>query len=222
RSGYLEWLSKDDNFSDKLERINFLIDKVVTDYDSLSEFLDFAALKTNEDDENTGNFVSLMTIHAAKGLEFDTVFLPAWEENLFPNKKTLGSLEIEEERRLAYVAITRAKKICVISCVASRWLFNEAQYNPPSRFITEIDNRYLDFQGGAPRARNYYAPTPRAYDVPPKPRPVPIQNNTLKGKFVSHDELGDGVVIDDDGNILTVAFKNKGIKKVARQFVKIN
>lgn len=218
RSGYLEWLSKDDNFADKLERINFLIDKVVADYDSLNEFLDFAALKTNEDDENTGNFVSLMTIHAAKGLEFDTVFLPAWEENLFPNKKTLGTSEIEEERRLAYVAITRAKKVCVISCVASRWLFNEAQYNSPSRFITEIDNRYLDFQGGAPRARTYY----NSYNAPKTlSRPTPIQNNTLKGKFVSHNELGAGVVIEDDGSILTVAFKNKGIKKVARQFVTI-
>ncbi len=222
RSGYLDWLSKDENFSDKLERINFLIDKVVADYETLGEFLDFAALKTNEDDENTGNYVSLMTIHAAKGLEFDTVFLPAWEENLFPNKKTLNTQEVSEERRLAYVAITRAKKICVISYVTSRWMYGEAQSNSPSRFITEMDNRYLDFQGGAPRARTYYAPTQCSYDAPTRPRPAPIQNNTFKGKFVTHQELGSGVVIEDDGNILTIAFKNKGIKKVARQFVTVN
>ncbi|MBR4860360.1 MAG: DNA helicase II, partial [Alphaproteobacteria bacterium] len=145
------------------------------------------------------------------------VFLPAWEEGIFPNERTIGEGALEEERRLAYVAITRARRVCVISNAMSRMLFGSRQYNSPSRFITEIDNRYLDFQGGAPRARTYY----NSYSAPVKPRPAPITNNTLKGKFVSHDELGSGVVIEDDGNILTVAFKNKGIKKVARQFVTV-
>lgn len=226
RSGYLDWLSKEDNFADKLERINFLIDKVIADYDSLNEFLDFASLKTTEEDEETGNFVSIMTIHAAKGLEFDTVFLPAWEENLFPNKKTLETREIEEERRLAYVAITRAKRICVISSVESRWLFNEPQYNSPSRFITEIDNRFLDFQGGAPR-KTYYTPyggnIPKSYDAPrynSTHKPVVKKIESMVGKLVTHEELGSGVVIEDGGAILTIAFKSKGIKKVAREFVK--
>ena len=176
----------------------------------------------DNDTEITGDVVSIMTIHAAKGLEFDTVFLPAWEEGVFPNERTIGEGALEEERRLAYVAITRAKRVCVISNAMSRVMFGARTYNSPSRFITEMDNQYLDFQGGAPRAHTYYAPTPRSYDTPTRPRATPIQNNTLKGKFVTHAELGSGVVIEDDGNILTVAFKNKGIKKVARQFVTIN
>ena len=226
RTGYIKmWQdSKDADALDRLSNIRELITGVISKYDTIPEFLEQAALMMTDDDDYdvTGDVVSIMTIHAAKGLEFDTVFLPAWEEGIFPNERTISEGALEEERRLAYVAITRARRVCVISNSMSRMMFGARTYNSPSRFITEIDNRYLDFQGGAPRARNYYAPTPRAYDVPPKPRPVPIQNNTLKGKFVSHDELGDGVVIDDDGNILTVAFKNKGIKKVARQFVKIN
>lgn len=226
RTGYLKmWQeSKDTDAPDRLSNIRELITGVISKYDTISEFLEQAALMMTDDDggEVTGDVVSIMTIHAAKGLEFDTVFLPAWEEGIFPNERTISEGALEEERRLAYVAITRACRVCVISSAMSRMIFGSRTYNSPSRFIAEIDNRYLDFQGGAPRAHNYYTSTPRSYDAPSKTRPAPFQNNTLKGKFVSHDELGAGVVIEDDGNILTVAFKNKGIKKVARQFVTVN
>lgn len=227
RVGYLKhWHeSKDTNAQERLSNINELINGVIAKYDTVADFLEHAALMTADDNdaEIIGNVVSIMTIHAAKGLEFDTVFLPAWEENIFPNDKTVSEGAIEEERRLAYVAITRARRMCVISNAMSRVIFGQRQYNCPSRFITEIDNRYLDFQGGAPRARTYYAtPQRQTYDAPPKPRPTPVQNNTLKGKFVTHSEMGSGVVIEDDGNILTVAFKNRGIKKVARQFVTVS
>ena len=216
--------SKDADAPDRLSNIRELITGVISKYDTVPEFLDQAALMMTDDDDYdvSGDVVSIMTIHAAKGLEFDTVFLPAWEEGIFPNERTISEGALEEERRLAYVAITRAKRICVISNAMSRMIFGSRQSNSPSRFITEMDNRYLDFQGGAPRARAYYAPTQRSYDAPTRPRPAPIQNNTFKGKFVTHQELGSGVVIEDDGNILTVAFKNKGIKKVARQFVTVN
>lgn len=227
RVGYLKYWheSKDTNAQERLSNINELINGVIAKYDTVADFLEHAALMTADDNdaEIIGNVVSIMTIHAAKGLEFDTVFLPAWEENIFPNDKTVSEGAIEEERRLAYVAITRARRMCVISNAMSRVIFGQRQYNCPSRFITEIDNRYLDFQGGAPRARTYYATPQRpTYDMPPKPRPTPVQNNTLKGKFVTHSEMGSGVVIEDDGNILTVAFKNRGIKKVARQFVTVS
>ncbi len=226
RAGYIKmWQdSKDSDAPDRLSNIRELITGVIPKYDTIPEFLEQAALMMTDDNDTeiTGDVVSIMTIHAAKGLEFDTVFLPAWEEGIFPNERTIGEGALEEERRLAYVAITRAKRVCVISNAMSRVMFGARTYNSPSRFITEMDNRYLDFQGGAPRARTYYAPTPRSYDTPTRPRATPIQNNTLKGKFVTHAELGSGVVIEDDGNILTVAFKNKGIKKVARQFVTIN
>ena len=222
RAGYIKmWQdSKDSDAPDRLANIRELINGVISKYDTIPDFLEQAALMMTDDNdiEITGDVVSIMTIHAAKGLEFDTVFLPAWEEGIFPNERTISEGALEEERRLAYVAITRAKRVCVISNAMSRVMFGARTYNSPSRFITEMDNRYLDFQGGVPRARTYY----NSYSAPTKPRPAPIQNNTLKGKFVSHDELGGGVVIEDDGNILTVAFKNKGIKKVARQFVTVN
>ena len=226
RVGYIKmWQdSKDADAPDRLSNIRELITGVISKYDTVPEFLEQAALMMTDDDDYdvSGDVVSIMTIHAAKGLEFDTVFLPAWEEGIFPNERTISEGALEEERRLAYVAITRARRICVISNAMSRMIFGSRQSNSPSRFITEMDNRYLDFQGGAPRARTYYAPTQRSYDAPTRPHPAPIQNNTFKGKFVTHQELGSGVVIEDDGNILTIAFKNKGIKKVSHQFVTVN
>ena len=225
RSGYIKmWQeSKDSDAPDRLINIRELINGVISKYDTVADFLEHAALMMTDDNdaEVTGNVVSIMTIHAAKGLEFDTVFLPAWEENIFPNERTISEGALEEERRLAYVAITRARRICVISNAMSRVMFGQRQYNCPSRFITEMDNRYLDFQGGVHRNRVYHAPMPHSYETPQKSRPASIKSDTLKGKFVTHAEMGSGVVIEENGDILTVAFKNKGIKKVARNFVKI-
>ena len=180
-------------------------------------------MMTDDNDSNdmagNNNTVSIMTIHAAKGLEFHTVFLPAWEDGIFPNDKAINEGAIEEERRLAYVAITRARVRCVISNAMSRMVFGSRQYNSPSRFITEMDNRYLDFQGGAPRT--YYPSThnniPHSSAEPKKTVSRPV---SALGKLVSHEELGGGVVIEDNGAILTVAFKTRGIKKVARDFLK--
>ena len=225
RSGYIKmWQeSKDSDAPDRLINIRELINGVISKYDTVADFLEHAALMMTDDNdaEVTGNVVSIMTIHAAKGLEFDTVFLPAWEENIFPNERTISEGALEEERRLAYVAITRARRICVISNAMSRVMFGQRQYNCPSRFITEMDNRYLDFQGGVHRNHVYHAPMPHSYETPQKSRPAPIKSDTLKGKFVTHAEMGSGVVIEENGDILTVAFKNRGIKKVARNFVKI-
>ncbi|MBQ4070447.1 MAG: UvrD-helicase domain-containing protein [Alphaproteobacteria bacterium] len=235
RSGYLKmWSeSKDSDAPDRLINIKELITSVISKYDTLPEFLEAAALMTTDDDnpdkaqQNNTDAVSIMTIHAAKGLEFDTVFLPAWEDGIFPNDKAIREEgAIEEERRLAYVAITRARKRCIISNAMSRMIFGSRQYNSPSRFITEIDNRFLDFQGGAPR-KTYYTPyggnIPKSYDAPrynSTPKPVVKKIESLVGKLVTHEELGSGVVIEDGGAILTIAFKSKGIKKVAREFVK--
>ena len=227
RTGYMKiWTeSRDADAPDRLSNIRELLTSVISKYDSLSEFLEQAALMMTDDNDandtpqNT-NTVSIMTIHAAKGLEFDTVFLPAWEEGIFPNDKAINEGAIEEERRLAYVAITRARRRCVISNAMMRFVFGSRTYNSPSRFITEMDNRYLDFQGGAPRA---YAPT-YTYNPTPTPAPKPRVSRpaSLVGKLVSHDELGAGVVIEDAGAILTIAFKLRGIKKVARDYVKIS
>ena len=223
RTGYMKmWSeSKDVDATDRISNIRELLTSVISKYDSLPEFLEQAALMMTDDNDTNdtpqnANTVSIMTIHAAKGLEFDTVFLPAWEEGIFPNDKAINEGTIEEERRLAYVAITRARRRCVISNAMTRFVFGTRTYNSPSRFIAEMDNRYLDFQGGAPRT---YASTYNYNRVSQKPK---IQKQiSMVGKLVAHDELGAGVVIEDAGAILTIAFKEKGIKKVACEFVKL-
>ena len=150
RTGYMKlWVdSKDVDAPDRLANIRELITSVISKYDTLPEFLEQAALMMTDDNDSTDdvqnkNTVCIMTIHAAKGLEFDTVFLPAWEDGIFPNDKAINEGAIEEERRLAYVAITRARRRCVISNSMMRIVFGTRAYNSPSRFITEIDNRYL-------------------------------------------------------------------------------
>ena len=230
RVGYIKmWSeSKDADATDRIANVRELITSVISKYDTLPEFLEQAALmmtddNDSEDNAQNNNTVRLMTIHAAKGLEFDTTFLPAWEDGIFPNDKAINEGAIEEERRLAYVAITRARRRCIISNAMSRMVFGTRQYNSPSRFITEMDNKYLDFQGGAPRtyhAQTYsaYNNIPRSYDAPKKS--AIKKTKSAVGKLVSHDELGAGVVIEDNGAILTIAFKTRGIKKVAREFVK--
>lgn len=234
-AGYIQmWReSRDVDAADRLDNIRELITNVIAKYDTLPEFLEHAALMMTDDNDSDDaapvDAVSVMTIHAAKGLEFDTVFLPAWEEGIFPNDMAVQSGGLEEERRLAYVAITRARRRAIIINAMSRMVFGNRQYNSPSRFITEMDNHFLDFQGGAPRAYNSYRPyqqfdtsnRPRgASYTASKPRRAPVEHKSAVGRLVTHDEMGGGVVIEDNGDILTVAFKTKGIKKVARQYIK--
>ena len=221
RSGYLQmWRdSKDSDSADRLENIRELIVDVIAKYDTLQEFLEQAALMTTDDDEDDKissekNAVNIMTIHAAKGLEFDTVFLPGWEEGIFPNEKSINDGGIEEERRLAYVAITRARKRAVVSNTMTRMVFGSRQYNSPSRFITEMDNRYLDFQGGTPR--NY-----SSYRAPERLKTKNTIPATLVGKLVEHADLGHGTIIAENGDVLTIAFGKHGIKNVMKSFVTI-
>ena len=225
-SGYMRmWSeSKDSDASDRLLHIRELLTSVVSKYDTLPEFLEQAALMTTDDDDLAtaaqNNSALIMTVHAAKGLEFDTVFLPAWEEGIFPNDKTTSPDEIAEERRLAYVAITRARRRCIILNTMSRFMYGSVQYNSPSRFITEMDRQYLDFQGGAtPAYRNFSRVSSSVTHASPAPINTPPRPVTMVGKLVTHSELGSGVVIEDKGEILTVAFKNCGIKNVARNYV---
>ena len=221
-TGYMQmWRdSRDPDAPDRLENIRELITAVIAKYDTLPEFLEQAALMTTDDDEDgkigvDKNAVSVMTIHAAKGLEFDTVFLPAWEEGIFPNDKSMDEGSTEEERRLAYVAITRARRRAVISNAMTRMVYGTRQYNSPSRFISEMDARYLDFQGAAPRGRTaQYHTTPRAPTLRTEPK-------TMVGKLVSHAELGHGTVIAENGDVLTVAFGKHGMKNVMKSFVDV-
>jgi DNA helicase II / ATP-dependent DNA helicase PcrA len=141
-SGYSSMLKnkKDLENENRLENLKELL-RAMQDYDSLQNFLEHVALATSIDQEWEGAKVNLMTMHAAKGLEFDVVFLPGWEEGLFPHQKSLeekGDFALEEERRLAYVGITRAKKEAYLSFAMKRAYHGDWMDALPSRFINEI------------------------------------------------------------------------------------
>ena len=141
-SGYSEMLKnkKDIESEGRLENIKELL-RGMREFENLESFLEHVALATSIDEDWEGKKINLMTMHAAKGLEFDIVFLPGWEEGLFPHQKSLeekGDLALEEERRLAYVAITRAKKRAYISFSMNRFYQGDWIESLASRFIDEL------------------------------------------------------------------------------------
>ena len=141
-SGYSSLIKnkKDLENENRLENLKELI-RAMQDYDNLQSFLEHVSLATSADQEWEGEKVNLMTMHAAKGLEFDVVFLPGWEEGLFPHQKSLqekGDFALEEERRLAYVGITRAKKEAFLSFAMRRAYQGDWMDAIPSRFINEL------------------------------------------------------------------------------------
>ncbi|MBQ7409366.1 MAG: UvrD-helicase domain-containing protein [Alphaproteobacteria bacterium] len=211
-SGYLDmWRnSKNEDDKERIEHIKDLLD-VISKYDNLPLFLEHAALMMTDDNDNESedkNMVYIMTIHAAKGLEFENVFLPAWEEGIFPNDKTTKEGDIEEERRLAYVAITRARKRVIITNAMGRTVFGERRYNPPSRFINEIDKSFVKSFGDYESAVEHKT----VHHVSKK-------QDSVVGKMVKHKTLGNGVIIAENGNVLTIAFKTKGVKNIVREFI---
>ena len=147
-SGYSAMLKnkKDLENENRLENLKELL-RAMQDYDNLQSFLEHVALATSIDQEWEGAKVNLMTMHAAKGLEFDVVFLPGWEEGLFPHQKSLeekGDFALEEERRLAYVGITRAKKEAYLSFAMKRAYHGDWMDALPSRFISEIPENSIE------------------------------------------------------------------------------
>ena len=155
---------------------------------ALSDFLQEVALLTDLDSDGDEEQpkVTLMTVHAAKGLEFPTVFVVGLEENIFPSPMCTGSMrELEEERRLLYVAITRAEKHCILTCAQNRFRYGKMEYDTPSRFIKDIDPRLLKVEGctgipGLPKSSGMSSPTSYTsrtnYSRPVQnPRPVATQ-----------------------------------------------
>jgi DNA helicase-2/ATP-dependent DNA helicase PcrA len=118
---------------------------VATEFPEVNEFLENVALVESGDKKITGESVTLMTLHSAKGLEFPVVFIVGMEEGIFPHSRSLmDSAQLEEERRLAYVGITRAKQKLYLTYASSRLYFGERTSNPPSRFIMDIPESLLD------------------------------------------------------------------------------
>ncbi len=130
----------------RLENLKELV-KALEQFENLQGFLEHVSLIMDNETEEQGEKVSIMTLHAAKGLEFPMVFLPGWEDGLFPSQRSMdesGLKGLEEERRLAYVGITRAEKICTISFAANRRVYGQWQSSMPSRFIDELPEAHVD------------------------------------------------------------------------------
>ena len=146
-SGYSEMLKnkKDLENENRLENIKELLN-AMKEFDNLESFLEHVSLATSIDQDWEGQKINLMTIHASKGLEFDVVFLPGWEEGLFPHQKSIeekGQLGLEEERRLAYVGITRAKTLLNISFSMNRFYQGDWMDSIASRFINELPDEFI-------------------------------------------------------------------------------
>ena len=147
-SGYTEMLLKDKSpeAPGRLENLKELI-SALEEFDGLNQFLEHISLVMENAEDDTTEQISLMTLHAAKGLEFDKVFLPGWEEGVFPNQRSLdesGAKGLEEERRLAYVGLTRARETVEISFAANRRIYGNWQSSIPSRFVSEIPQSEIE------------------------------------------------------------------------------
>lgn len=215
---------------------------------TLSGFLSDAALQTDADVEEDVNAekVSIMTVHASKGLEFDYVFIVGAEEELFPSPRCVSDDEIEEERRLMYVAITRAAKRCFILYTQSRFRFGKTVYPIKSRFISEIDDNYLEMgHSFIERNRTFSKPThisSSTYSKPVTSNPNPNLHKLVKpsiglgamasddasrvkvGDKIEHSHFGVGEVIElidaPSGRQMRVNFNSQGVKLMILKFVK--
>ena len=177
---------------------------------SLEDFLNEVSLVSdvNDQKEDDASKVTLMTIHAVKGLEFKYVFVIGMEENIFPHVNCIeGPDGLEEERRLCYVAITRAKKKLYLLNALKRTLFGRTSVNMPSRFIAEINKDLIDMPEKKTISINQRIDKSKMFN----------DDNGLKaGDNVVHDTYGPGVVVNVDKSIATIAFKGQGIKKLMK------
>ncbi len=237
-SGYTE-MWKQDKSPDapgRLENLKELV-RAMADFETLAGFLDHVALVMENEENAEGDRVSLMTLHAAKGLEFDTVFLPGWEEGLFPNQRALdesGVKGLEEERRLAYVGLTRARRRAIVSHAANRRIYANWQSSIPSRFVEELPEEHIERSGSASLARDarlgmgatvfsgqfpLIARREKVVDIWDQPARPARDEMIPVGARVFHQKFGYGTVTGADDDRLDVAFDKAGAKRVLDRFV---
>ncbi|MCP1215467.1 UvrD-helicase domain-containing protein [Acetobacter orientalis] len=230
-SGYLNMWRNDRSVEapGRLENLKELT-RALADFGTLGDFLEHVAL-VMEHDENAGDAkLSLMTLHGAKGLEFDIVFLPGWEEGVFPSQRTLdeGGLKgLEEERRLAYVGITRAKKHALIYHADRRRIYANWQPSMPSRFLDELPEEHVvrkNNGGTQPRGLNL---SESVFDNGPltsRRRQDPLAASATLPNFqlgdqVRHPRFGVGVIIGADRHQLEVVFESGATKRLLSSFI---
>ncbi|MFH1284894.1 MAG: 3'-5' exonuclease [Candidatus Peregrinibacteria bacterium] len=208
----------------RLENIAELV-SVAQKYDSLEAgislniFLEEVSLITDLDTlDESDNAVTLMTVHSAKGLEFPYVFIAGCEEGVFPHSRSmLDRSELEEERRLMYVAMTRAKERLYLLHARERMLYGESKANAPSQFLSDIDGELVEANYGGAGNRQHLSIS----DILERPVPVELDKGfdieLATGDKVSHNTFGKGIVIDVKGGVATVAFEDSGVgvKKLA-------
>lgn len=231
RTGYrADIVAKGQVEAERLENLDALY-VAVTEYmeradePSLAGFLEEVALVSDIDKyDEKADAVTLMTIHSSKGLEFPVVFLPGMEEGVFPGDQSINTPgEIEEERRLAYVAITRAKKILIITHAKERMLYGSTRRSPVSRFVKEIDPKYLDIQRERPTtsfsARQQTIDYGQSFKKPDAPKIIPFEI----GDRVRHFTFGEGVVLNvipmSGDYMYEIAFDRVGTKKLMATYV---
>lgn len=214
RFRYLEYL---DDGSVRSEERQENVKELVSDAEDrpdidLQTYLEEVALVSAADSDSEKSAVTLMTLHAAKGLEFPVVFIVGMEEELFPQTRALyDQSELEEERRLCYVGMTRAREELYLLTASSRLSFGARRYNLPSRFLED-----MDVSPGATSASNTGLYTPH---LPDEPRIEYDDVNGFEvGMRVSHQLFGRGTIVDIDGSMLKISFDNRGIKLLNASF----
>ena len=244
-SGYTDMLQNEQTpeSEGRLENLKELVSSL-NDFSDLQSFLDHVSLVMENQVDRNPDKVSLMTLHASKGLEFKQVYLPGWEEETFPNKKSLddnGQNGLEEERRLAYVGITRAKLLCTISSAESRYKFGDFNFNLESRFIKELPHNYVEdltpsgFQSSnAMNQSNFLEQESSFYRSPGWSR---LQNNMANnsspffnsastvnkpfnvGDRVFHEKFGYGTIAELESDKALVDFEKADRKNIKTAFL---
>jgi DNA helicase II / ATP-dependent DNA helicase PcrA len=247
-SGYTDmWQAdKSPDAPGRLENLRELV-AAMGEFETLAGFLDHVSLVMETTAQGGGDMVSIMTLHSAKGLEFDTVFLPGWEDGLFPNQRAVketGLAALEEERRLAYVGLTRARRRAYVSFAANRNIYGQWQASLRSRFLEELPEEHVEL-----RAEPGLFPRPRAFErdewqsAAPRPdlahlgplgrrapllehRPAPARGAELRrvggfaaGDRIFHQKFGYGTVRSVEHNKLAITFDKAGDKMVMDAFV---
>ncbi len=243
--------ARDAESAGRLENLKELV-KALEGFENLQGLLEHVSLVMDNASDDEDEKVSIMTLHAAKGLEFPAVFLPGWEDGLFPSQRAMdesGLKGLEEERRLAYVGLTRAEEYAVVSFAQNRQVFGSWQSQMASRFIDEMDASAVEVLGAAgehataevqsdlyeraSRADGYNSPgwkrlqskaNARGMSQPREARNTVIDLNAVSaftvGERVFHDKFGYGTITAIEGDKLDISFEKAGFKKVVAKFVK--
>lgn len=247
KTGYLEYLKTLENADTKIENTEEFRSSIVqymqsTPNPTLNGFLEDIVLYTEADrDDNSEDKVTLMTVHSAKGLEYENIFVVGMEEGIFPASRSLDSEEnLEEERRLAYVAITRAKKKLYLTSAGQRMLFGQIQRNITSRFMREIGNELIEKHDNAARMKNkvnnndnpvtaVHSSTLQQQLARNKMHavtPAKTENTSYSaGERVQHNVFGDGTIISSkpmaNDALLEIAFDKAGTKRIMANHAKL-